>query len=208
MISGPAGALEALLEWEPEAVPQFAAIVCHPHPLYGGTMHNKVVFRAAKTAIRLGVPTLRFNFRGVGKSEGHFDHGLGERDDVSAALDYLQTRLPRAPVCMVGFSFGSAVALEVGATDPRAVALIGLGLPAASTDFGFLRGVTKPKQIIQATGDVYGPRPKVQELFDSLDEPKRIDWVERADHFFTDRLEEVQAAMGSFLQEVCDARPT
>ena len=198
--------LEALLEWEPEAPVKLGAIVCHPHPLYGGTMHTKVVFRAAKAALQLGVPVLRFNFRGVGNSEGDFDHGVGERDDVRAALDCLQARMPRAPVCLMGFSFGSWVGLAVGAADPRVSALIGLGLPVGSTNFDFLCPVAKPKLIIQGTEDVYGPRSAVQALFDRLEGPKRLHWVESADHFFTERLEEVQAVIRGFLEEVLDER--
>ena len=198
--------LEALLEWDPQAAARLGAIVCHPHPLYGGTMHTKVVFRAAKAAILLGVPVLRFNFRGVGKSEGDFDHGVGERDDLRAALDGLQSRLPRTPVCLMGFSFGSWVALAVGADDPRVSGLIGLGLPAASANFEFLCPVAKPKLIIQGTENVYGPRQKVRALFDRLHEPKRVHWVEGADHFFSERLEEVQDVIRSFLEELLDDR--
>jgi uncharacterized protein len=169
-------------------------------------MHTKVVFRAAKAALQLGVPVLRFNFRSVGKRVGVFDHGGGERHDVGAALDYLQVRWPRTPVCLMGFSFGCWVGLAVGAADPRVSTLVGLGLPTASTNFDFLRPVRKPKLIIQGTEDLYGPRKAVQALFDQLDEPKRIHWVGGADHFFTRRLEEVQAVIRGFLQEVLDDR--
>jgi alpha/beta superfamily hydrolase len=201
-IPGPGGVLEGLLEWDPRATARLGAIVCHPHPLYGGTMHTKVVFRAAKAALQMGVPVLRFNFRGVGKSEGHYDHGAGERDDVRAALDSLQARLPGTPVCLMGFSLGSWVGLPVGAADRRVSSLIGLGLPANSTNFDFLRPVVKPKLIIQGTQDAYGPRPNVQALFDRLEEPKHIHWVEGADHFFTGQLEEVQAVIRSFVEEL------
>jgi len=203
-IPGPAGVLEALLEWDPQVAVKLSAILCHPHPLYGGTMHNKVVFHAAKAALPLGVPVLRFNFRGAGKSEGEFDRGVGERDDVRAALDYLQARIPGTPVCLMGFSFGSWVGLAVGAADIRVSALVGLGLPAASMSFDFLYTVAKPKLIIQGTEDVYGPRSRVEALFDRLDEPKRLHWVEGADHFFTKRLEEVQAGIRGWLKEVLD----
>jgi len=168
-------------------------------------MHTKVVSRAAKAALQLGVAVLRFNFRGVGASQGDYDHGAGEREDVGAALDTLEERWPDTPVCVMGFSFGSWVGLAAGAADPRVSALIGLGLPAAS-NFDFLRGVTKPKLIIQGAEDVYGPRPTVQALFDGLDEPKRIHWIEGADHFFTQRLEEVQTVIRGFLKEVLDDR--
>ncbi len=202
LIPGPVGTLEALLEWDPLTIPRLATLVCHPHPLYGGTMHNKVVFRAAKAAAGLGLPALRFNFRVVGRSKGEFAEGIGERDDVRAALDYLQTRYPKIALCVMGFSFGAWVGLGLGAADPRVCALVGLGLPAASVALDFLREVTKPKLIVQETQDSYGPRDKVEALFASLVEPKRLHWVEGADYFFTGRLDEVQQAVRAFLQEV------
>lgn len=165
-------------------------------------MHAKVVFRAAKATLQLGVPVLRFNFRGVGRSEGQFDHGVGERDDVRAALDYLQGRFRGTAVCLMGFSFGAWVGLATGVVDPRVTALIGLGLPVASWSFDFLAPVTKPKLIIQGTEDVYGPRCTVEELFVRLCEPKGLSWVEGGDHFFTGRLQEVEAGVLRFLQEL------
>ena len=200
-IPGPAGLLEGLVEWDPFRAPRLTALVCHPHPQFGGTLHNKVVFRAGKAAAGAGAAALRFNFRGVGRSEGQFDGGVGERDDVRAALDYLVTRFPDRPVCLMGFSFGAWVGLAVGGEDARTPYLVGLGLPVASTDLGFLRPVTKPKLIIQGTEDVYGPRQPVEALFQSLAEPKRIHWVEGADHFFTGKLDEVQAVIQSYLEE-------
>ena len=200
-IPGPVGRLEALLEWDPAVDPRMVALVCHPHPQFGGTLHNKVVFRAAKAAMGLGLAALRFNFRGVGQSEGEYSEGAGERDDVRAALDYLLTRFAEKPVCLMGFSFGAWVGLAVGARDRRVKSLVGLGLPTVSTDLAFLREVTKPKLIVQGTEDVYGPRDQVQTLFASLPEPKRIHWVERADHFFAGKLDEVQAAVRVFLEE-------
>lgn len=202
LLAGPAGPLEALLEHVPGAQPALGALVCHPHPVYGGTMHNKVVFRIAKAALALNLPTLRFNFRGAGKSEGRFDHGAGERDDVRAALDFLCGRFPGLRVVMMGFSFGAWVGLAVGAEEPRVAALVGLGLPVGSLDFKFLARVTKPKLILQGTEDVYGPRDRVERLYTSLSEPKRIQWVEGADHFFTGRLDRVQASVTTFLEEL------
>ncbi len=163
-------------------------------------MHNKVVYRAAKAAISLGLPTLRFNFRGAGNSAGTFDGGGGERDDVGAALDHLAARFPNLPVCLMGFSFGSWVGLAVGASDERVSTLIGLGVPTSTSDFGFLKDVRKPKLIVQATHDQFGPREQVEELFAKLPEPKQIRWVEGADHFFTGRLDEVQQALQEFLK--------
>ncbi len=163
-------------------------------------MHNKVVYRAAKAAIGMGLPTLRFNFRGAGKSAGTFDGGRGERDDVRAALDHLAERFPNLPVCLMGFSFGSWVGLAVGASDARVSALVGLGVPTNTSDFSFLKDIQKPKLIVQATRDEFGPREQVEELFAKLPEPKQIHWVEGADHFFTERLDEVQQASQEFLK--------
>lgn len=167
-------------------------------------MHNKVVFRAAKAALISGLPTLRFNFRGAGKSVGTFDGGVGEQDDVRAALDFLSARFPGLPVCLMGFSFGAWVGLAVGATDPRVSSLVGLGMPAGSADFSFLREVRKPKLILQGTRDEFGSQTEVQALFDLLAEPKQIHWVEGADHFFAGKLDEVQEVVRDFLSRTVD----
>jgi len=198
-IPGPAGQLEALLEWDPQQAARRVALVCHPHPVYGGTLHNKVVFRAAKAALAAGLPTLRFNFRGAGKSTGTFDQGNGEREDVRAALNHLAGRFPSLPIHLIGFSFGAWVGLAVGADDQRVSALVGLGLPVDSHDCSFLRQIDKPKLIIQGTQDQYGSKQRVAELYASLAQPKQIHWVEGADHFFTGRLVEVQEALSEFL---------
>ncbi|MGD1102619.1 MAG: alpha/beta family hydrolase [Terriglobia bacterium] len=158
-------------------------------------MHNKVVYRAAKAALLLGLPTLRFNFRGAGKSAGTFTGGDGEREDVRAALDYLAAHFPGLPVCLIGFSFGSWVGLAVGATDLRVSTLVGLGLPVSSLDFDFLRDVRKPKLILQGTRDEFGPVAQVSELYRSLAEPKQIRWVQGADHFFAGKLDDVQETL-------------
>ena len=189
------------MEWNPQVTPRQVALVCHPHPLHGGTMHNKVVFRAAKATVLLGLPTLRFNFRGAGKSAGTFAGGIGEREDVRAALDYLAARFPRLPVCLMGFSFGSWVGLAVGATDARVSTLVGLGLPVSSLNFDFLLDVRKPKLILQGTRDEFGPVAQVSELYRSLAEPKQIHWVEGADHFFAGKLDEVQEVLRQFLTD-------
>ncbi len=201
-LSGPAGNLEALLEWNPDWSPRQLAVVCHPHPLYGGSMHNKVVFRAAKAAIHLDIPTLRFNFRGVGLSEGEHADGIGERDDARAAIDYLTARFPQIPVSMMGFSFGSVVALAVGSQDPRVNSLVGIGLPANSSDFGFLEEVQKPKLVVQGTQDRFGSRENVEKVFRSMKEPKRLRFVQGADHFLNGKLHDLQLEIEDFLQGV------
>ncbi|HUY15118.1 MAG TPA: alpha/beta family hydrolase [Terriglobia bacterium] len=170
-------------------------------------MHNKVVFRAAKAAILEGLPTLRFNFRGVGQSAGEFGGGVGERGDVQAALDFLQRRFPVYSVCLMGFSFGSWVGLNVGANDSRVAALVGLGVPIASMGMENFQQVTKPKLIVQGTLDQYGPKAKIQAFFDGLKEPKRLHWVENTDHFFTNKLAEVEDAVRVFLREMLSNKP-
>jgi hypothetical protein len=163
-------------------------------------MHNKVVFRAAKAACQAGLPALRFNFRGVGKSSGSFSHGISERADITAALDYLSARFPAIPVCLIGFSFGACIGLRVGASDPCVVALVGLGVPVTCTNMDFLRGVLKSKLIIQGTRDQFGPRVPVESFYASLAEPKQIYWVHNGDHFFTGKLQEVERAIREFLR--------
>jgi hypothetical protein len=165
-------------------------------------MQNKVVFRAAKAALQAGIPALRFNFRGVGKSAGAFAGGIGERDDVRAAIDYLRSRFPETPLCLMGFSFGAWVGLSVGAGDPRVVALVGFGIPVASYDLSFVRKVSKPKLFVQGTLDEFGPADQMQAFFTSLADPKQIHWVQGADHFFAGKLPEVQAAIREFLRSI------
>ena len=162
-------------------------------------MHNKVVYRAAKAALYMGLPTLRFNFRGAGHSAGEHTGGEGERDDVRAALAHLAAHFPGLPVCLVGFSFGCWVGLAVGATDPRVATLVGLGTPVNTSEFDFLLGVAKPKLFIHGTRDEFGSVANVTRLYDSLAEPKRIHWVEGADHFFAGKLDEMQQVLQEFL---------
>lgn len=202
MIQGPVGRLEALLESDPGATPPMVTLACHPHPVFGGTMHNKVVFHAAKAAVLLGLPCLRFNFRGVGASEGSYAEGIGELNDARAALDYLAARFPQTPICVMGFSFGAWVGLAVGAEDERTIALVGLGLPAGMMDFKFLADVRKPKLIVQGTRDIYGPREQLETLFKTMHKPKQLHWVEGADHFFGGHLDEAQAQVSNFLKEI------
>ena len=196
------------MEWNPEVAARHVALVCHPHPMFGGTMHNKVVYRAAKSALLSGLPTLRFNFRGAGNSVGTFTGGDGEREDVRAALDYLTAHFPGLPVCLMGFSFGSWVGLAVGATDSRVTTLVGLGVPVNILSFDFLHGVRKPKLILQGTRDEFGSVAEVADLYDSLAEPKQIHWVEGADHFFAGKLDEVQEVLQQFLSPIISGKRT
>ncbi len=193
-IAGPAGRLEALLKHpgeSPTAAGNPVAVVCHPHPLFGGTMHNKVVHAAAEALVRRGLPTLRFNFRGVGRSAGRHDHGRGEQDDLRAALAVLEERYPARPIVAAGYSFGSFVALGVGCDHPRVAMLIGLAAPAGLFPFGFLRHCDKPLVFIQGENDAIAPLPLVLALAAGLPAGARVVPIPGADHAFRGRLEEV-----------------
>jgi len=202
-LAGPAGRLEALLWTSPLAEPSFVAVVCHPHPLHGGTMHNKVVFQTAKALHARGATVLRFNFRGTGLSQGEHDRGIGEQDDVRAAIDYLAAEFPGRSILLAGFSFGSSVGLRVGCADTRVNRLIGLGLPvdSANVDMTFLRACTKPKLIVQGGNDQFGSRATLESLFATLPEPKQLVIVEGADHFFAGQLDKVAAAIDTWLEK-------
>jgi alpha/beta superfamily hydrolase len=196
-LDGPAGRLEAMLWTVPN--PTQVSVVCHPHPLYGGTMHNKVVYQAAKALHHRGLAVLRFNFRGAGLSEGLHDKGRGEQDDVRVALDYLTGEFPTRPILLAGFSFGSFVGLKVGCADPRVSSLIGLGIPVDSSDLTSLKSCAKSKLIVQGSNDQFGSRANVEALFSQMPEPKRLVIVEGVDHFFTGKLNEVGAAIDEWL---------
>jgi uncharacterized protein len=194
------GHLEGILKPEEEGViPRYAALVCHPHPLYGGTMHNKVVFKVAQALQMLGMPALRFNFRGVGHSTGTYDEGRGEMDDVRFALEFLSRRYPGLPVILGGFSFGAYVALRVAAIDDRVQAMIGLGVPARMLDGDYLQGSHKPKLIIQGTKDEQAPYALAVQWFEHVPAPKSMIAVQGADHFFQGHLDEVQAIITTFM---------
>ena len=199
-LPGPAGQLEAIL-WTPppgHASP-FAAVVCHPHPLFGGTMHNKVVYQATKSLSALGMPVLRFNFRGTGLSAGQHDRGIGERGDVRAALDFLHREFPDAELLVAGFSFGSMVGLRVGCEDDRVVRLIGLGIPVNNTDFSFLQECAKPKLLVHGEHDEHGALPHVRELFLTLPGENLLVDVPGADHFFVGQLDQVDRAIAHWM---------
>jgi alpha/beta superfamily hydrolase len=198
-IQGPAGRLEALL-MRPEGEPRAAAVLCHAHPLHGGMMHFKLLFRAAKTLQERGLAVLRFNFRGVGRSEGAHDDGVGEQEDVRAAIDELHRRFPTLPLVAGGFSFGAVMALRVGIDDERVPALLSMGLPIAHMpNTSFLQGSRKPRLFLQGENDEFGPRAAIEALVAPLPEPKSLVIVPGADHYFTGHLDEVQTAIDSWV---------
>src|SRR5450432_1753843 len=188
------GQLEAILK-EP-AAPVAAVVVCHPHPLGGGTMNNNVVYRAAKALGEAGLAVLRFNFRGVGASTGRHDGGAGEEEDTLAALDLLAARHPELPLWVAGFSFGARVGLTVGARDARVAKLLGIGLALSMFDYSFLNEGAKPKAVIQAGEDEYGSRAAVEAAALRMAPPKRLWVVDGASHLFPQHLAQLEAAAG------------
>jgi uncharacterized protein len=209
-LRGPAGRLEAQLNPGAPDAP-CAALVCHPHPLGGGTLHNKVVYHAMKALQSLGFPVLRFNFRGTELSEGTHDEGRGEQDDVRAALDWLEREFHR-PILVAGFSFGAYVSLRACCGEARVPGLIALGLPIGAEgrgyDYDFLRGCPQPKLFISGTRDQFGPRVAVEAAVALAPEPKKLVWIADADHFFAPLEPNAGAhaqAAGSKLDEVREA---
>ena len=209
-LEGPAGRLEALLNSGAEDA-AYSALIAHPHPPSGGTMHNKVVYHAMKAFSTFALPVLRFNFRGTGLSEGSHDHGIGEQDDVRAAVDYLDRTFGK-PILFAGFSFGSNVGLRACCGDGRVAGLIGLGLPvrAAGRDYtyGFLPRCAVPKIFLSGAADQFGPREVMEEVFALAPEPKKLVWIEGAEHFFQGipgspqaKLDKMQAEMRAWLSE-------
>jgi alpha/beta superfamily hydrolase len=212
-LAGPAGRLEALLNaGSPDAT--HAAVVCHPHPLYGGTLHNKVVFHTMKALNSFGFPVLRFNFRGTGLSEGEHANGIGEVEDVRAALDWLEREFT-LPVIFAGFSFGAAVGLRAAYADDRVRALIALGLPTAAVrtedrayDFEFLRACTKPKLFVSGSRDQFGPPGNLEALVNTFADPKQLVRIEAGDHFFEGRLKEMRVTIEDWVSEIAPAKAT
>jgi alpha/beta superfamily hydrolase len=200
-IDGPAGRLEVILE-EPDAGDPSAAVVFgHPHPQHGGTMHTKVVFRASKALASLGCAVLRFNFRGVGRSEGSFGNGHGEIEDFRAAMDFMADRFPSAPLWAAGMSFGAYVSLNAGATDDRVDTLLGLAPALRMYDFSAVRVSTKRKYFIQGEKDEVCPLPDMQAFFESLPEPKQLAVIPEAKHLFVEQLDEVGEAIRTFFAD-------
>jgi alpha/beta superfamily hydrolase len=214
-IPGPAGRLEALLDEPPRErrvneqgllegsgpALRAAVVLGHPHPLKGGTMHTKTVYQSAKALARIGCAVLRFNFRGVGLSAGRFDEGAGEQDDFRAALDFMRTRYPQAPLWAGGMSFGSWVGLTVGAADDRASTLIGIAMPLNRYGFAPVRDSPKPKFFIHGEFDDVCPLQTVREFYAQAAEPKELVVIDSADHVFDGRVSEVADAIEELLSD-------
>ena len=202
-IPAPHGQLEALLK-EPQADDvRGVALVLHPHPLGGGTMHNKVVFRAAAALNDAGLVTLRINFRGVGQSSGTHDEGYGERDDVRVGLDYLTENYPGDDITLCGFSFGARVGLEVGMRDDRVARLISIGTPVDKYDFNFLDQCRKPILFVHGEHDEYGNVDRLRELINRIGShcDAQLQVIKGAGHFFDDQLNELKRVITEWASE-------
>lgn len=184
----------------PESEPVATALLCHAHPLHGGMMHFKLLFHVAKAFQNAGFAVLRFNFRGVGRSEGRHDQGTGEQDDVRAALGELKRLYPRPPLVLGGYSFGSVMALRVGPADERVKALLAVGFPVDVLSSGkpFERG-SKPKLFVQGDRDEFGSADSIARFVSGQPEPTRLVVVPDADHFFAGRLDALSDAVSGWL---------
>jgi alpha/beta superfamily hydrolase len=199
-IAGPAGPLEALLDL-PEAEPRAVAVFGHPHPLHGGTMHTKALYQAAKAMPRIGVAALRFNFRGVGSSAGTFDSGPGEKDDFRAALAYAEQRFPDLPIWAGGMSFGSWIAMTVGAEDPRVSLLLAIAPPVDRYDFEPLKTCTLPKFIVHGESDELISVKEIRKFYAQIPEPKELVTIEDANHLFEGKTSLVGEAVEDLLAD-------
>jgi len=200
-LQGAVGKLESL--YNPQPSPKFLAVCCHPHPLYQGTMHNKVIVGAANTLWELGGATLRFNFRGVMASEGKYDNGIGEEEDVKTACDFLLREYAHtnAPLLVCGFSFGAWVGMKHGSKDERVKYLVGLGLPLRLFDAPYLKTLHTPKLIIWGDRDEYNPMEKISSIIGEIAEPKTIEIIDDADHFFTAKLHVMREILGQWVRK-------
>lgn len=202
-LKGPAGRLEALLNaGDPGAT--HAALVCHPHPLYGGTMHNKVVFHAMKALSGFGFPVLRFNFRGAGLSEGKHDEGRGESEDVKAALDWLHAEFG-LPIVFAGFSFGTAAGMPAACADANVVAIISIGTPSAvegrAYTYDYLAQCAKPKLFLSGGNDQYGPQDELKRIVARAADPKHLVIIPGVDHFFAGKVSDAQRAIEQWVRD-------
>jgi uncharacterized protein len=194
---GPVGQLEGLLKWDDSAPPLALAVVCHPHPAFQGTMHNKVVFAVSESFFGLGCEVLRFNFRGVGISAGRHDHGPGEIEDALSAVDYLRKKRPRLPCHIAGFSFGAWIAVEASAMDRDLASLVAVAPPFKYFDPNLLQQISIPKLFLQGTADEICPADQLQELSPSFAEPKALVLLEQAGHFFSGYLAALKGAISA-----------
>jgi alpha/beta superfamily hydrolase len=215
-IPGPAGVLEALVDEPSEdrgvnsdgllekgrrSGIRAAVVFGHPHPQLGGSMHTKVVYQAAKALARIGCVVVRFNFRGVGRSAGVWDEGIGESNDFGAALEFTRARYRGAPLWAAGMSFGSWIALEAGAADPRVTTLIGIAMPVARYDFSAVLKSSTPKFFIHGERDDLSPLKGIREFYAKAADPKELVVIDGADHLFDGKVGDVADAVEELFED-------
>src|SRR5688572_4842810 len=201
-MSGPAGPLEGLINAQSGTQPRAIAVLAHPLPTAGGTMHTKAVFHAAKALTRIAVPVLRFNFRGVGRSAGSFTDGPGEREDFRAALTFMKTRYPDVKrIWCGGMSFGSWVALTAAAEDLHVTALIGIACPVNTRDYSAVVAAAKPTFLVHGERDELIPLQEIRKFYARLSEPKELVVIDAADHLFNGKVSEVGDAIEDLLED-------
>ena len=196
-VRGPAGRIEAIIEEPEDRDPAEAALVCHPHPQHGGTMHTKAVYRTARGLRRAGCVVLRFNYRGVNLSEGEYDNGVGELEDARAALSLLLNRYPALPVTIAGFSFGSRITLQLGCELGYPLRLIAVGFPTVYKDRSYLENCTIPRYFVQSSNDEFGPIAELRPIVEALSGERRLVVIEAADHYFAGGLPQLEDAIAS-----------
>jgi uncharacterized protein len=199
-LDGPAGRLEARID-EPAGAPRAVAVIAPPHPELGGTLHDRVVYHATQGLTRVGCAVIRFTFRGAGSSEGTFTGGPGERDDFRTGLDAAAARYPGLPIWAVGYSFGSWIALEVGAADARVTRLIAIAPPIDGYDFSAATRAGKPVFLIHGEFDHYTSTKAVQRFYGTLAEPRELVIVDSADHLFDGHVSEVADTIADLSSE-------
>jgi len=200
--------LEGLLSSHEALSVKGGVILCHPHPQFGGDMDNTVVSIAAEAAWQEGFSTLRFNFRGVGESAGTYGEGIGEQEDVKAAIDFFSTQHndPRRLLIVLGYSFGAWAGLPVAMEDERVSGLIAIAPPLQMMDFEFLKGSRKQKLVIAGTRDLFSPAPDLKKWFDTLSEPKTLSIIEGADHFFSFHQKHLVPSLKEFLKNLVSVK--
>ncbi len=206
-IAGPAGTLEAVLDW-PAGEPQGVALLCHPHPLHGGSMHTKALHRTARALVSAQLMTLRFNFRGVGGSTGTFAHGDGELQDADAALQHLRARWPASPIVLGGFSFGAFIAMRLAtqrAADVRFVALLTLAPPIEMFDFGFLAGTRVPMLVAAGANDPFCPLPSLLALQGRIGGAAELAVIPAAGHLLLEQLDRLETTVHRFVARLLAA---
>lgn len=209
-IDGPSGRLEALLDEPTERRGvsadgliesgrgerlRAAVVLAHPHPQFGGTMHTKAVYQSAKALARIGCVVLRFNFRGAGKNAGVFGDGVGAQDDFRAALDFMRAKYARVPLWAGGMSFGSWVALSIGARDPGVSALLGIATPVSKYDYAEVAASPTPKFFIHGERDEICSLQEMRQFYARASEPKELVVIDAADHLFDGKVSEVADAV-------------